>query len=202
MRNHQMKQRLIILVFGIAIAWNCNQFGTESNDSEREILMEGMDIVSMGGNLKVVVNSQEDYDKLIYNRYTKPLQDYWNANYESILQSVKNKYPNRSDQEYAELVKAEFYKLFPFKGTENYTHPTIDFSKYTLLGQNVSAGGCSLPNYKISILRDDKLYTFLYKVNVLQHGTCEKLWAKNMWMLVRKIPNFYTVKFESEFKTD
>ena len=50
-----------------------------------EILMKGMDIVTIGGNLNAVIHTKQQYDSLIYARFQKPLDDYWNQNYESTL---------------------------------------------------------------------------------------------------------------------
>jgi hypothetical protein len=176
----------------------CNEHGTDVNESAEEVSMTGMDKVSMGGGLQVVIRTQAEYDRLVYDRYTKPLQDYWDKYYASILESVKSNYPNRSDSEYVVRVKQVFYSALPFKGTEGYVHPTFDFSKYTLLGQSVTGHGCSVPTYQPSVLRNDKDRSILFRVVVQQEGTCDMGWDKHVWMLVRKVSTNYVVNFETK----
>lgn len=197
-----MKFFISILLLAMLLSWSCNQNGTGPDLTDTEILLEGMDQVTSGGNLQVVINTQAEYETLIYNRYTKPLQEYWNAHYLSILQSVKNNHPNLSDSEYTVLVKNVFYSVYPFRGLEGYSHPSIDFSRYTLLGQNVDGGGCRKPDYLVSIIRIDSLRMVTFKVMVQQHGICKAPFVKNQWMLVRKIPETYKVAFAVEYSRD
>ncbi len=197
-----MKNFTGILLMAMVLFWSCNQNSTGPDLTDTEILLEGMDQVTSGGNLQVVINTQAEYETLIYNRYTKPLQEYWNAHYPSVLQSVKNNHPNLSDSEYTVLVKNVFYSVYPFRGLEGYSHPSIDFSKYTLLGQNVDGSGCRKPDYLVSIIRIDSLRMLTFKVMVQQHGICEAAFVKNLWMLVRKIPETYKVAFAVEYSRD
>ena len=159
-----------------------------------EIQMQGMDRVSIGGKLEVVINSQEEYEELIYQRFQKPLDDYWNTNYQSVLQTVKEQNPGLTDEEYEELVREIFYSTLPFKGTENYIHPKINFNQYTLLGQDANSGGCELPAYKIEVLKNGAEY--VYRITIKQTGNCEMSILKNKWILIRKIPTDSNVKFE------
>jgi hypothetical protein len=159
-----------------------------------EIQMQGMDRVSIGGKLEVVINSPKEYEELIYQRFQKPLDDYWNDNYESVLQSVKEQNPGLTDKEYEELVRKIFYSTLPFMGTENYTHSQIDFNQYTLLGQDAHSGGCEVPEYKIEVIKNRKEY--IYRITIKRKGSCEMGILKNIWIIIRKIPTGSNVKFE------
>ncbi len=190
--------KIIALGFTIIISLtinNCNPTSSEDFTIQfEEIQMQGMDKVSIGGKLEVVINSQEEYEELIYKRFQKPLDDYWNANYESVLQSVKENNPGLMDEEYEELVREIFYSTLPFRGTENYTHPQINFNQYTLLGQDAHTGGCELPEYKIEVEKNGKEY--IYRITIKRKGSCEMAILRNKWILVPKIPTNYNVKFE------
>jgi hypothetical protein len=185
-----MNSQPIILIIIALVAWGCNDHETDVKESVDEITMDGMDQVTKGGGtLQVVVRSQEEYDTLIYDRYTRPLQEYWDKYYASTLESIKSRYPNRSDLEYAELVKQSFYSVYPFKGTEGYAHPKIDFSQYSLLGQSTFAGGNTIPTYKITITRNDNTKSVVFKIVIIRsQGTSDMGWDKNIWILVHKIP--------------
>jgi hypothetical protein len=167
-----------------------------------EVLMAGMDKVSMGGELQTVVRTQLEYNALIYERFQKPLDDYWNTYYESTLNSVKQYHPGLTDSEYVAMVKQIFYSCLPFMGTDTCKHPIIDFSKYTLLGQSASAGGCKIPDYQIKAFRDYINRELIYKVKIVEHGTCLMAINKNKWILVPKIPTGYKVVFEKEITTE
>lgn len=191
-------KKIIALGFTIIISLlnsNCNPTSPEDLTIPFEkIQMQGMDRVSIGGKLEVVINSQEEYEDLIYKRFQKPLDDYWNANYESVLQSVVEQNPGLTDEEYEELVREIFYSTLPFMGTKNYTHPQIDFNQYTLLGQDAHSGGCEVPEYKIEVVKNGKEY--IYRITIKRKGNCEMGILRNIWILIRKIPTDSNVKFE------
>ena len=201
-----MKRFFILILSIFILSLNNCKLSNESinvNDFEsvfyEEILMEGMDIVTMGGSLEVVVNSQSEYEQLIYDRFEKPLQDYWDANYDTLLKSVKENNPGLTDEEYKDLVREIFYSIYPFKGTENYNHPSIDFSKYTLLGQAAHAYGCSEPNYTILVLKNKIKKQMIYRIHIKINGDCEMAINRNKWILIYKIPSDYKIKFELEY---
>ena len=162
--------------------------------SYQEIQMEGLDKFFIGGKLEAVITSQSQYDSLIYYRFQKPLADYWNVNYEIVLADVKEQNPGLTEDEYKTLVKEIFFSSWPFEGTENYTHPKIDFSEYTLLGQDANSGGCEMPDYKVEINKDG--FNVIYRLTVIPKGYCELTILKNMWILIPKLPKGYSVKFE------
>ena len=162
--------------------------------SYQEIQMEGLDKFFIGGKLEAVITSQSQYDSLIYYRFQKPLADYWNVNYEIVLADVKEQNPGLTEDEYKALVKEIFFSSWPFEGTENYTHPKIDFSEYTLLGQDANSGGCEMPDYKVEINKDG--FNVIYRLTVIPKGYCELTILKNMWILIPKLPKGYSVKFE------
>ncbi|MFZ2322183.1 MAG: hypothetical protein WAV89_00660 [Ignavibacteriaceae bacterium] len=165
-----------------------------SQISYQEIQMDGLDKFFVGGQLEAVITSQSQYDSLIYSRFQKPLADYWTANYEAMLEYVKIQNPGLTENEYKALVKEIFFSSWPFEGTENYTHPQIDFSKYTLLGQDANSGGCETPDYKVEIKKDG--FNVIYRLTVIPKGYCEMAILKNMWILIPKLPKGYSVKFE------
>jgi hypothetical protein len=186
-----------ILIFLFTFT-NCNP--TESEDLNlipfEEVQMEYLDKVSIGGNLEVVINSQEEYDELIYQKFQKPLDEYWDNNYESILQSVMLENLGLTDEEYEILVRERFYLFAPFSGTENSTHLQIDFSKYTLIGQAVHSWGCELPEYIIEVGQYNNKREYVYRVKIKRKGNCEMGFNKNKWVLIQKIPKDISVKFK------
>lgn len=186
-----------ILIFLFTFT-NCNP--TESEDLNlipfEEVQMEYLDKVSIGGNLEVVINSQEEYNELIYQKFQKPLDEYWDNNYESILQSVMLENLGLTDEEYEILVRERFYLFAPFSGTENSNHLQIDFSKYTLLGQAAHSGGCELPEYIIEFGNYINKKEYIYRLWIKRNGNCDMSINKNKWILTHKIPKDYSVKFQ------
>ena len=178
---------------------NGNPSPAGQNEPAVEVIMDCLDRVSIGGTVQAVVNSQSEYDQLIYDRFTRPLQEYWNANYDSTLAQIRRRYPGLSDEEYARLVRQAFYSSFPFRGTDSCSTPAIDFTNFTLLGIDALAGGCTRPDYEMTVVRNDSTQTVTYKVRITQHGRCEIGWNRNKWILARKIPGNYTVQCEREY---
>lgn len=186
-----------ILIFLFTFT-NCNPNASEDLNliPFEEVQMEYLDKVSIGGNLEIVINSQEEYDELIYQKFQKPLDEYWDNNYESVLLSVIQQNPGLTDEEYEILVRERFYLFLPFKGTENSNHLQIDFSKYTLLGQAAHSGGCEHPEYIIEVGKYNNKLEYVYRVLIKRNGNCEMGFDKNKWLLIQKIPKDVSVKFK------
>jgi len=197
-----MKKAFSVLTVLVCCVGGCSDSGIEPGGEVREVVLSCIDLVTVGGTLQTIINSQRDYDQLIFDRFTKPLQDYWNANYASILQSVQTRYPGLTDQQYADSVREIFYSVYPFRGTDNCSHPIFDFRRYTLLGQDSHGSGCQQPDIVSSISRNDETRTIVFKVRVLQRGSCDMVFHRNTWMLIPKLPEGYIVTFLKEYSQD
>jgi hypothetical protein len=156
--------------------------------------------VSSGGYWKGVVNTQLEYDNLIYKMFQQPLDEYWNSNFENMLEHAKEEYPGLTDSEYVEIVTKRFYEIPPFLGTANCTIPTIDFSHYTLLGMGVNGGGCSIDH--IPTVTDSRNGHIVFKVNIYEHGSCEMGWSFNEWVIIPKISQYQTILFQKNYIRD
>lgn len=196
-----MKVLPAFTIFSALAILGCSDHGVDPDALPHQIFLDCIDRVPTG-DLEVVVESQSQYEQLIFLRFTKPLQDYWNAHYDSTLARIKRRYPGLTDQQYADSVRKIFYSQYPFKGTENCSHPTIDFSKHTLLGQKTFAAGCRAPDYSVTVSKNDNLRVLTFNVVVVQHGACEMSWEKNIWFLIPKLPSDYVVKFERQYHRD
>jgi hypothetical protein len=198
MKNIIFLSTLIFLISGCNTSFDSIE-AEPFSEPFTEIDMDVMDMVSYGGYFEVTVNSDSEYEELIYTRFQKPLDDYWNAHYNSVLQSMRTRYPGLTDEEYEELVREVFYSILPFRGTENWSPPKIDFSKYTLLGQDAHSTGCRTPDFSIKIIKNDKNKELIFKITITEYGTCETHRATNKWILISKIDKSYKVRFEKEY---
>lgn len=201
-----MRQFHIFIAFTILfLHFSCKENSTTPIPEEptpvsfTEVRMECTDLVSMGGTLNAVIKSRPEFDSLIYQLFQKPLDEYWNLHYESILNSQKQRYPGLSDSEYVLLVRRVFYSVLPFRGTDSCRNPYIDFNHYTLLGHDVHAGGCRIPDYQITLLQDDQKKEIIYKIKIVQYGYCSMLIPRNKWILIPKISDSYRVVFQKEY---
>ena len=163
-----------------------------------QIIMGCLDLDYLAPPLQAVVHNQAEYDSLIFERITKPLQDYWNANYDTVLGFIRRTNPGLSDSEYAILVRDHFYSGPPFRGTNQCSNPSIDFSRYTLLGINANSGGCRTPEWDIFVSRDDFKKEITCRVVTVQQGHCSMLIMSNKWILIPRIPDSYKVVFQKE----
>lgn len=71
--------------------------------------------------------------------------------------------------------------------------PSIDFTKYTLLGK-YAEGGCEV-KFVREVIQDDLQKSFIYTIGVDECGICKKLQFSWNWVLVPKLPQGYSVKF-------
>ena len=193
----------ILLLLTLSGCWSQSENLTIPETVQHsEIFMGCMDMVSQGGQLQVAINTQPAYDSLIYARFQKPLDDYWRDNYDSVLYHVRENHPALSDSEYAILVRDVFYQLLPFRGTDSCTQPTIDFRKFTMLGMSSAGGGCNPPDYYLTVLRDRTTGEVLYRIEVLQHGTCDIAFTRNSWVLIPKLAASEKVRFQTLYLQD
>jgi hypothetical protein len=186
-----------MLISGCSVSYDSLSADTAS-EPYTPTKMEGMDIVTIGDNFEVTIRSDSEYQNLIFQRFQKPLDDFWNANYDRILQSIKTQNPGLTDEKYEQLVKDVFYDTLPFRGTENWLPPKIDFSKYIILGQSAHASGCEPPDYTVQMIKNKKKKELIFKVVLKEYGLCEMFIAKNIWVLVSKNNEAYKIGFEKE----
>ncbi len=83
----------------------------------------------------------------------------------------------------------------PFLPCVDYEFPVINFSQKTLLGRTITGGGCT-SEVKKDVLRNDYEQTVIYSITTIFTGTCERAITDNNFILVPKIPEDYTIKFE------
>lgn len=190
---------LIALIILLIIGCNNDNPIQPSTPIFSEVVMECMDKVSIGGVFQAVINTQPQFDSLWYARFQKPLDDWREQNYPSILASVKRDYPGLTDSQYVQLAEDRLYNYYPFKGTRNCTKPIIDFTKYTLLGQDANGGGCTTPTYQISFSRDDSQKRIVFSITILRHGSCSMAFIANKWILTSKIPESFIVIFQKKY---
>lgn len=160
------------------------------------IALPCIDMVSPGFRLGVVARTQEEYDRLIYEKFERRLEEYWEKNYPSVKESLRRRHPDISDDELEDLVREYFYSTYPFRGTEDCTLPEIDFSQYSLIGQGTTAGGCEEPGYGIEVFRDDEAKEYTFRITIFVYGFCMSGINSNHWVLVPRIPPSYEVAFE------
>ena len=65
-----------------------------------------------------------------------------------------------------------------------------------MLGKKAS-GGCRV-GFKREVISDDSNSQYIYKITVCEYGLCKSARISMNWVLVPKLPQGYTVKFEVE----
>lgn len=103
--------------------------------------------------------------------------------------------------EYVINTQQEYQRLQDISPADcGYPFPKVDFSKHTLLGKGVSGGGCDVSyERKVFVLDDPREYAgnkvYTYAITVKESGMCKKAaWSGN-WILVRKIPPGFDIRF-------
>jgi hypothetical protein len=74
----------------------------------------------------------------------------------------------------------------------------LDFGKNTLLGIELNTGYCGVPlGLKSQAVKNETEKQYVIKISYLEpRGTCRALSQYDLWLLVPKLPDDYTVKFE------
>jgi len=78
----------------------------------------------------------------------------------------------------------------------------IDFEKQTLIGIEINTGYCDTPLLDpIRVLKDEAEKQYLVKISYLEPPElCRAMSQYDLWLLVPKLPEDYTVKFEVKGK--
>jgi len=158
--------------------------------------MQCMDLVTMGGSLSAVVRSLQAYRYIYAERFTDPLQAYWDEHYANTYSTIVEMNPGLTPDVYDMMVHESFYSTLPFRGTEDCLEPIIDFDTYTLLGVAAHASGCEAPVIDVQYELDPNTDLATLTLTITEIGTCEILHSKNLWVLVPKIPLGAEVKFQ------
>jgi len=78
----------------------------------------------------------------------------------------------------------------------------IDFNKHTLVGIELNTGDCDVPLLEpIQVVRTEAEKQYIVKISYLEPAApCRALSQYDLWLLVPKLPENYTVKFEVKGK--
>ncbi|MBN2611982.1 MAG: hypothetical protein JXB00_10540 [Bacteroidales bacterium] len=95
-----------------------------------------------------------------------------------------------SYQEFGDSVRIHPFNL----NCDTAVLPSIDFSKYSLIGKLTSVGGCNAYSVR-QVFRDENGKEIVYKIHVEYSGSCDMLIVSMNWALVPKIPKGFTVEF-------
>jgi hypothetical protein len=78
----------------------------------------------------------------------------------------------------------------------------IDFDKHTLVGIELNTGYCDVPLLDpILVVKSEAEKQYLVKISYLEPAEpCRALGQYDLWLLVPKLPENYTVKFEVKGK--
>ena len=104
-------------------------------------------------------------------------------------QLPQDEYIITNDSVYAELLE-----LIPNDRRDDKI-PAVDFEKHTVLGKYASGGGCDIAFHR-NVEKNNRRKMYVYTIKVKTCGFCEKLGMSMNWVLVPKLPEGYTVKFE------
>ena len=107
------------------------------------------------------------------------------------IEKQEDNYVIEDSTEYAAIKSAFTQSQF----CESADFPVVDFSEYTLLAQWADGGGCSINFYNaVADVSESKEY--LFTTTVQECGFCEMYGFSYNWVLVPKLPNDYTVRFQ------
>lgn len=109
----------------------------------------------------------------------------------------KSEHIVRSLEEYAALFQSPQQFLGIPECQKLTRQPPVDLKLYSIVGQQVRGGGCDARFQRI-VRRDDPNRVVIYRVVMQSFGLCEMLISSHNWIAVPRLPETYTVEFESE----
>jgi len=77
--------------------------------------------------------------------------------------------------------------------------PDIDFSKYTILGMDLTGGGCKRTGEYFEVSRDDIKKVIYVKGGLKGSGLCQMAFQGYKWVLIPKITDEYKISWNSRF---
>jgi hypothetical protein len=83
-----------------------------------------------------------------------------------------------------------------FKKCKGYQLPKIDFDQYILIGAKTTVSGCETPDYKRQLLQGEQKKKYVYKLDITQHGECERAWQSFNTIKVKNIPKDQRITFD------
>lgn len=192
--------KTIFIVLGILL------LGCEKSDTETlervdylNVELDCINRVSAGATMTIRIDTQEEYDTLYYYKFTKPLEDWLNINYDALVSGVIRNYPYATPDQYDSIIINDYvYNFSPFKWTKGCDNPSIDFEKYILLGQSCMVGGCSAPKFETKLYKDENNKALIFITKIDTFGSCEAGYAILDWILVDKLYNDYTIIYRIE----
>lgn len=103
----------------------------------------------------------------------------------------------RSQDEYKAAIDAspDMDPDHPNSACQDYEFPTFDFEDVTLIGKATMASGCSR-EFERKVTKDDEDKKVVYKIGIIQYGTCEPAFLSNNWIVIDRIPDDYQVFFK------
>ena len=103
------------------------------------------------------------------------------------------------DYQQTRLEYPEKYQTIPLISYENFfascnVFPNVDFSRFSVLGYQVSGTGCSV-SFEKNVYRDDQNRSILYELTVFEEGRCELDFSSRNLIMVPRIPSNYSVNY-------
>lgn len=200
-------KNVIAIAMVVLIPVSCNEIGSPEDSGEvvevpfEEISLPGIDRLPTGGTFQVVVRTQAEYEQLIDERFHERLNGYCNKWFPEIRQELEERHSGLPSGEIQRLLNEICIERVPvLKGLEDVEHPEIDFSQYTLLGQDAHGSGCRQPDYDINLTTDGEGNQYRFHVLVTQYGLCEMALDRNLWIIAPGIPRTSEVVFEKDYR--
>jgi hypothetical protein len=81
----------------------------------------------------------------------------------------------------------------------DYKLPSIDFTKYTLIGQAITVGGCKRPDSYKEVVKIPSQKKYILEARVQQYGMCKTGLKVKIWIIIPKIESDYTVEYNTTY---
>lgn len=172
----------------------------ETTDTENvefvDISNSCLEKYGMGNVKNIVINTQEEYDSLMDEKYNSRIQTYL----QDYLDYLKKYYPELSYNEQKEIADSLLLEDTLYEELTNCTFTEIDFNTKTLVGIFTQTLLCEDMEYFLDFTKNNGTKKYKVNVRVLSSIDCwELLKHKNFWLLIDKVPANYSIEINTRY---
>jgi hypothetical protein len=145
---------------------------------------------------KIVINSKEKYDSLLYEKHQKKLDEY----YERILTTVKQENPDLSNEQQQTLALNIYQQSYVYQWMGTCVPPQFDFMENTLIGINARTDACQEVKYVIEAKKITTKKIYQFNIGVISSGNCVPVYREKVfWLLIPKTDPSYQINISTVF---
>ncbi|MDP2302525.1 MAG: hypothetical protein Q8N03_08885 [Ignavibacteria bacterium] len=145
---------------------------------------------------KIVINSKEKYDSLLYEKHQKKIDEY----YERILNSVIEENPGLSNEQHQAMALNIYQKSYMYQWMGTCEPSEFNFLENTLIGVNVRTDACQEVKYVIESKKITSKKIYQFNIGIISSGNCNLICKEKVfWLLIPKTDPSYQININTVY---